>query len=141
MDLIIRFNPSTENQLIKKQKEILFRLNSTSEKSRFFPNYPILCPLNAEIFSNKNAHDIKKIITALSIKQLKLENSEIYFSVEIQTENSTAEEKILIGTAENNAVLEVLEDTNLKCRSFQIAELKKTGFTYEIWNPVWCKLK
>ena len=78
---------------------------------------------------------------SISIKNIKIENSELLFTVEIKIENISVEEKILAGFTEIKTESKILDELNIKCRSFQIAELKKTGFTYEIWNPVWCKLK
>ena len=77
----------------------------------------------------------------LFTKNIKIENSELLFTVEIKIENISVEEKILAGFTEIKTESKILDELNIKCRSFQIAELKKTGFTYEIWNPVWCKLK
>lgn len=141
MDLIIRLNPSTEHQLIKLQKEFLLSLNSSFGKSVFFPHYPILCFLTNQVFTDKNIPKIKKNITNFSIKNIKIENSELLFTVEIKIENISVEEKILAGFTEIKTESKILDELNIKCRSFQIAELKKTGFTYEIWTPVWCKLK
>ncbi|MBQ5998569.1 MAG: hypothetical protein IJL70_03770 [Treponema sp.] len=143
MNLVIRFHPNTELLLIEEQKKFILEINSRFEKCISFPFYPLVCPLNNDFFKSKNQAEIKNIFSDFVIRKIFTEKDKIFFEAKLKLiggQNIT--EKFTAGTSENaNLIQNKEKDLNLKCRTFQIAEIKKTGFTYELWNPVWCKCK
>lgn len=143
MNLTIRFHPNTEHILAEEQRSFLYEINSSTPVPAAFPVFPLYCPLATSFFSGKKQDELKDAFSEVRITELYTEADCIFFNVEIETsDGNTFSEKIKAGIAEGNAFSEKFtRRLNLNCRSFQVAEIKKTGFTYELWNPVWCKCR
>ena len=141
MNLVIRFHPNTELLLIEAQKKILYEINSLFEKCIAFPCYPLVCPLSNDFFKGKKQNELKKSFSELFIKRIFTEKGRIFFEAELKmADGHNISEKFIAGTSENANLIHHYEKLlNLNCRTFQVAEIKKTGPSSELWNPVWCK--
>lgn len=143
MNLTIRFHPNTEHILAEEQRSFLYEINNRTPVPGAFPVFPLYCPLTASFFAGKKQDELKNSFSEVKITELYTDDESIFFKVEIKTsDGQTFSEKIKAGTAAGSAFSEKkARRLNLNCSSFQVAEIKKTGFTYELWNPVWCKCR
>ena len=138
------FHPDQELMLIRRQKQILSELNRNSVC--FFPFYPIYCALESSTFKNHTPEEIKKMITGVLVEDCTLKDENLIFPVRIQTDGGTViTEQITAGTKKEGADVEKTcfgtEPFQLNCRIFKIARLEISGFTTEIWDDVWVKLR
>ena len=141
MNLTIRFHPNTEHILAEEQRSFLYEINSNTPVPAAFPVFPLYCPLNNDFFKGKKQNELKKSFSELFIKRIFTEKGRIFFEAELKmADGHNISEKFIAGTSENANLIRNYEKLlNLNCRTFQVAEIKKTGFAYELWNPVWCK--
>ena len=138
------FHPDQELMLIRRQKQILSELNRNSVC--FFPFYPIYCALESGTFKNHTPEEIKKMIAGVLVEDCTIKDEKLIFPVRIQTDGGTViTEQITAGTKKEGADVEKTcfgrEPFQLNCRIFKIARLEISGFTTEIWDDVWVKLR
>lgn len=135
------FHPDQELLLIRQQKYIFRTLNEDSV--RFYPFYPVYCPLSAAVFQNHSPAELKKLISSVSIKNCIIEENALLFPAEIQLcDGNTASERIIIGTQKAGGEVEPDAEFlrfSMECRIFRIARIEINGFTTEFYDTVWVK--
>lgn len=139
----ILLNKDDEYFFSSQQKSILLKLNGDSSPAAFLPFYPLCITLDAEYFNgNRTFPDIKKSLQKITVKSPHLIDSVLFWPVEITLNNGiTLEEKIVFGKVTSNTEKTLTEELCRNIRVFRLAEIKKTGFVFEIQKPVWVKLR
>lgn len=127
---------------IKKQKSILLGLNGDASPAVALPLYPLHICLESQ---NSDVHptlaQLKNNITKVTVQSPALHENQLYWPVTITfKDGTTAAEKMIFATVKKE-IPELSEDFSKELKIFRLADIKKTGFVFEIQKPVWCKIK
>lgn len=137
------FHPDQELLFIRQQKRILSELNKDSV--RFYPFYPVYCPLCSKIFQTCPPAEIKKMIASVSVKNCVVTEKSLVFPVEILLrDGNVVSEQITAGiqTADGGTELDTdFFPFRMECRIFRIARIETDGFTTAFYDTVWVKNK
>lgn len=135
------FHPDQELLLIRQQKRILSMLNTDSV--RFYPFYPVYCPLCSEQFQNCPPAEIKKMIASVSVRTCAVQDMSLIFPVEILLRDGSAvSERITAGIQKAGCGTGPAADFlpfSMECRIFRIARIEKNGLTTEFYETVWVR--
>ena len=145
MTKCLQFHKDDELILVREQKKIIKLINSLEDKNSAYPLFPLFCPLSNPDYEGIPNSQFKNIFSKIKIQNIEILENKLFFNVCIETnEQKIFQEKLYFARLSkwdekiNKIIKEEIFEKEI--RIFQIIEIKKTGFSYEIWNPVWCKL-